>query len=502
MVTGLGPGTTSRLASPERRARLLLLAILALAVGELSSVSLADEIYLKNGRKIVGAVTREDSKQIFYERAGNEFAIPRSLVERIEKFSSPPPQAAGPANDLSSSPSAHDLQLPLPPAPNPAIEEQSQAVKGDAIDDTYLERLDNDFLRNPSAQNRRVLAQAYQDAAIFLTRRGDPEAAIEKYRHALKFAPDDLAMTLALGYLLVKQNHHPEAINLLLPAVLRNPKVPDIPMLLGSAYYSTERLDQAIAEWKKALAMSDNPRLREALDRVERERNVAGSYLELHSEHFLLRCEERGVRALGEEVLRTLEASFHELQLDLDIYPRDNIVVLLYPNETFRDITRSASWVGALNDGKIRIPVSGLSTMTLELARVLKHELTHSFVQQVTVGRCPVWFNEGLAQLEEGATTAALGNRLARAFHTAPAYSALESSFMELPEDVVGMAYAKSLAAVEYLRETYGLGEIRRLLKSMAGNPNFSSLLQEELRLTYPALEDAVAAYLEKRYGS
>jgi tetratricopeptide (TPR) repeat protein len=273
-------------------------------------------------------------------------------------------------------------------------------------------------------------------------------------------------------------------------------------MLLGSAYYATERLDQAIAEWKKALAMSDNPRLREALDRVERERNVAGSYLELHSEHFLLRCEERGVRALGEEVLKTLEASFHELQLDLDVYPRDTIVVLLYPNETFRDITRSSSWVGALNDGKIRVPVSGLSTMTLELARVLKHELTHSFVQQVAVGRCPVWFNEGLAQLEEGATTAALGNRLARGYHKAPAYSALESSFMELPEDVVGMAYAKSLAAVEYLRETYGLGEIRRLLKSMSGSPNFSSLLQEELRLTYLALEDAVAAYLEKRYGS
>ena len=501
MVTGLGPGTTSRLASPERRARFLPLAILALAVGQLSSVSLADEIYLKNGRKIVGAVTREDSKQIFYERAGNEFAIPRSLVERSEKFSSPPAQG-GPANDLPSSPSAHDLPLPLPPTLNPATEGQSQAVKGDAIDDTYLERLDNDFLRNPSAQNRRVLAQAYQDAAIFLTRRGDPEAAIEKYRHALKFAPDDLAMTLALGYLLVKQNHHAEAINLLLPAVPRNPRVPDIPMLLGSAYYATERLDQAIAEWKKALAMSDNPHLREALDRVERERNVAGFYLELHSEHFLLRCEERGVRALGEEVLKTLEASFHELQLDLDIYPRDTIVVLLYPNETFRDITRSSSWVGALNDGKIRVPVSGLSTMTLELARVLKHELTHSFVQQVTAGRCPVWFNEGLAQLEEGATTAALGNRLAHGYHRAPAYSALESSFMELPEEVVGMAYAKSLAAVEYLRETYGLGEIRRLLKSMSGNPNFSALLRGELRLTYPALEDAVAAYLEKRYGS
>jgi len=38
--------------------------------------------------------------------------------------------------------------------------------------------------------------------------------------------------------------------------------------------------------------------------------------------------------------------------------------------------------VGALNDGRIRVPVEGLTSMTEELARVLKHELTHSFVGQ------------------------------------------------------------------------------------------------------------------------
>ena len=60
-------------------------------------------------------------------------------------------------------------------------------------------------------------------------------------------------------------------------------------------------------------------------------------------------------------------------------------MVLLYPNQDFRDITRAPNWVGALNDGKIRIPVSGLTQMTPDLARVLKHELTHSFYHLGTV---------------------------------------------------------------------------------------------------------------------
>ncbi len=139
--------------------------------------------------------------------------------------------------------------------------------------------------------------------------------------------------------------------------------------------------------------------------------------------------------------------------------------------------------------------------MTPEVARVLKHELTHSFIRQITLGRCPTWFNEGLAQLEEGSSTVGLGSQLARAFSSMPPYPELEGSFMGLPTAQAGLAYAKSLAALEYLRDTQGLGEIRRILKAMPAHPEFSSLIQEELRLTYPAFEQEVAAYVEKRYG-
>jgi hypothetical protein len=45
------------------------------------------------------------------------------------------------------------------------------------------------------------------------------------------------------------------------------------------------------------------------------------------------------------------------------------------------------------------------------------------------------------------------------------------------------------------------MGEIRRLLKAIPSNPDFSSLLQAEIRLSYPAFEQEVAAYLSKRYG-
>jgi tetratricopeptide (TPR) repeat protein len=479
------------------------LATLALALALLPAASLADVIYLKNGRKIVAQVTREDSKQVFYEVAGGELAIPRSMVDHIEKSPEPAPSETPGERPRQA---GHAREMPLPPAPGgeTAAENGSPVIKDGSIDEAYLRHLDNDMVYSRSPENGSRLKKGYQRAAVFLTRQGNPEAAIEKYQHALKFLPDDLPLTLALGYLLVTQNHYLEAVDLLLPATDHHPGSPDLHLLLGSAFYGQENLDQAIAEWNKALAIADNPRLREAIAKAERERDLAASYMELRSEHFLLRYEGREAEKLSGEVLDSLEGSFRDLVLDLDYSPREVIVVLLYPSQAFRDITRSPSWVGAMNDGKIRVPISGLSTVNAELARVLKHELTHSFVRQITLGHCPTWFNEGLAQLEEGATTAALGTQLAHALAAGrvPTLLTLEAPFVNLPADQVGMAYAESLAALQYLRDAFGQGEIRRLLKTMPSNPDMNSLLQDELRLSYPAFEQEVANYISKRYGS
>lgn len=492
------PQGRSKLTSLSR-SLLLSGAVLSLALAP--SSLLADVIYLKNGRKIIAAVAREDAKQIYLVREGGEYALPWTLVERVEK--SPPPAAEESAGE-SSEPPEPPRDLPLPPPPAAEETSGSPVIKDGIIDEGYLRQLDDEFSRRPSAENQQRLKQGYREAAIFQVRKGDAEAAIDRYRHVLRSVPHDLSTTLALGYLLVTQNQFLEAMDLLLPATDRKPRSGDLHVLLGSAFYGMENLDQAIAEWNKALDIQDNPKVREAVAKAERERDTTSTYMELRSDHFLLRYEGREVEALSSEVLRTLEVDFRDLQLDLDFSPRETIVVLLYPNQAFRDIARSPSWVGAVNDGKIRVPVSGLSTMTPDLARVLRHELTHSFVRQITLGRCPTWFNEGLAQLEEGATTTSLGTQLARAFEGdhLPLFSALESSFMGLPADQVGLAYAKSLAALEYLRDTFGMVEVRRLLKALPGNTDINSLLQDELRLNYSAFEQEVANYIVKRYGS
>ncbi len=481
----------------------LVAAFLSLAWAAGPPAALADTIFLKNGRKIEARVTREDSTEVVCEREGGEITLPRSLVDHIEKGPLPSPQAPE-ANQPSTGNQRLPLPLPAPTGSRPAHSMDSPVVHGGRVDDALLRRLDDEFIRNSSEANRERLKQGYLAAANLKSLQGDPEAAIADYRHALKLVPNDLFLTLALGNLLVTQQHFLEAVSLLLPASDHFSQSAELHILLGAAFYGQENLDQAVAEWKKAQAVQDSPRLRNALARAEKEQAGTSSYQELRSPHFLLRYDGTVAEGISGEVLKTLEAVFYDLERDLDFYPTETIVVLLYPNQAFQDITRAPNWMGALYDGKIRVPVSGLTTMTPELASVLKHELTHSFVRLITQGTCPTWFNEGLAQLEQGATTASVGAPLARALASGqiPPLSRLESSFANIPPEQVTLAYAESLAAVEYLRDTQGLGELRRLLRALAGNPNFEDLLGQELRSNYSEFQHDVAQYVEKRYGS
>ena len=309
------------------RRALFFLAALGFALLYLAAPCRADIIHLKNGRTIVAATTREDGKTIYYESNGGEYSIPQSVVERVEKVDAPPPEAAAGA---STTPATGKRAVPLPTLPGVELAPgtDSPVIKDDAVNETYLQNLASEVRQNPTPPNQHRLKQAYQEAAVFL-RKGEAEGAIDKYREALSRIPNDLALRLGLGYLLVTQVHNLEAMDVLLPATDRYPKSADLHLLLGSAYYGMENLDQAITEWNKALAIHDNANLREAVARAERERTVAGTYLELRSEHFLLRYESPEVEALSGKILDALETDFHDLVLDLDFYPNETIIVLL-----------------------------------------------------------------------------------------------------------------------------------------------------------------------------
>ena len=182
------------------------------------------------------------------------------------------------------------------------------------------------------------------------------------------------------------------------------PDDPEIAKLEGWAYYGMVKLDQAVAEWKRALAIAPDPEVQAALAKAERDSREEQNYRENESIHFTLHYDGSAEPELAREILRALEMHFGAIESELSYTPPDSIGVVLYTQQAFADITRAPSWVGALNDGRIRVPVQGLTSLTPDLSRILKHELTHSFVQQKTHSRAPIWLHEGDRAVDRRAT--------------------------------------------------------------------------------------------------
>ena len=454
----------------------------------------ADVIVLKSGRRISATNVVEEDDRVYYETRSGRLSFPKSAVERIERGAFV--ESGGGSSTFDS--------LPAPRAePAEGAEEIFRAAVHDgSVDREYIARLENESKPGDVASTGRVVA-AHQAAAQFETRRGELGRAIDHYRRALTFAPEHVRLLVYISHLHLRRSEFTTAIDYLERGRRVAPDNPEVAMLLGWAYRSTNRLDKAVEELQRSLKLRDDPDVRAALEKVQRDQEEEKSYREGGSTHFTVRYNGKAEPALAREILRTLERHFTAIESALSFTPTDSIAVILYTEQAFADITRAPGWAGAVNDGRIRVPVEGLTVVDLELSRVLKHELTHSFIRQKTRERCPTWLNEGLAQWMEGMNSGEYGAQIGEMIEKNGPLPVdfLEGSFLRLSGGSAALAYAASLAMVEYMVRTHGMGDVQRLLDRITSEPSTEAALRSTYRMDYGELQQEAAKYLKKTYG-
>jgi tetratricopeptide (TPR) repeat protein len=375
-------------------------------------------------------------------------------------------------------------------------------VRDGSINTDLLSKLESEASANPSGPAIARVVAAEAAAAKFEVSVGDFEHAVDHYNVGLRFDPENAGLLLEAAYLHLKRSEYTAASDLLDHARRISPDSADVAKLSGWAYYGLNRAADAVKQWRRAMEIQPDDDTKHALEKAERDAQEEAEYHEGQTTHFRLKYNGEATPALARDVLKTLEAQFDEISSALNYSPPEPIGVILYTNQSFMDITRAPSWSGALNDGRIRVPVSGLSSMTAELARVLKHELTHSFVGQRTGGRCPVWLQEGLAQFMEGKRSRNNAAGLSNAFEHHMEFSLLsyETSWLTLPKESASVAYAWSLAVVETIMTENGVDDMERILERIAGGSSAEDAIRAVLRADYSELMLSTAQFLRKAY--
>src|ERR1700742_2967568 len=391
---------------------ILRVGVVGIALGSvLVGAARADTIVLKNGRRIVALSVVEDGDKGRYETAAGQLSLPKSIVDHIER---------GPVGVMPDSPAAAAANLAIaPPAFESDAEVEKATVHDGAIDRNYLSHVESEARSGDPKANARA-ARALHAASQFELAHGDMEHALNDERSALTFVPDDPMILMNVAYLHLKRSEYKASMEYLERARRVAPDDPEVAKLEGWAYYGMVKLDQAVAEWRRALAIAPDPEVMAALAKAERDRREEQNYRENESIHFTLHYDGNSEPELAKEILRALEMHFGSIESELNYTPPDSISVVLYTQQAFADITQAPAWVGALNDGRIRVPVQGLNEVTPELSRVLRHELTHSFIQQKTRGHAPTWIQEGLAQWMEGKRSDGIAPALIRMQAVAP----------------------------------------------------------------------------------
>jgi len=341
-------------------------------------------------------------------------------------------------------------------------------------------------------------------AGKFEFEHGNIAQSRQYFESALRSQPDSSTILTYYAAVLIRTGNAGQALPYAQHAVRSNPNSADAYTMLGYAQFSSDRTQEAIASWKRSLELRPDAVVQRFLAKAQREQAAESEFVQNETSHFVLHYEGKQTsEAFRGQILTVLESDYDDLVRDLGTPPRDNILVTLYTETAFFDVTQAPTWAGAINDGKLRIPISGLSSVTPELARVLKHELAHSFIMKLSGSRCPPWLNEGIAQLLEPRTLGGDGHQLAllyKAQQNIP-LNVLEGSFTRLSGPRAYIAYAESLAAVDYINHSYGLSDIQRILDRISQGSSTEAALRATIHSDYGQFETDLGRYLADRYG-
>jgi len=452
----------------------------------------ADTIHLKNGRTILADHVRENGSRFEYDIGDDSYAIPKSSVERVEAGGMPASRVSSGASRVA------DLPVFVPA--------DSLANEGDLPKTIVRDgKVDSDAVAKLEGKgNAELSATADFIAGKFEFDHGNIGEARRYFDSALRFQPENATVLIYYAALLVRTGNPLQALPYAQRAVAAAPESPDAYTVLGYAQQASDRTKDAVVSWKRSLELRPDAAVDQYLAKAQREENAETDFAQRESSHFVMHYEGKQTsEAFRGQILGALESDYEDLARDLGTPPRDNILVTLYTEQAFFDVTRAPSWSGALNDGKLRIPISGLNSMTPELARVLKHELAHSFINQLSAGRCPPWLHEGIAQLLEPKSLGSDGHRLAQSFKSQQniPMNALEGSFMRFSGAEAYVAYAESLAAVSYINDSYGMGDIQRILQRLSEGSSTEAALRATIHSDYGQLESDLAKYLSDKYG-
>ncbi len=421
-----------------------------------------------------------------------------SISESIEPQLGPalqPPESAALERIPATEPLSDELTEPAQGQKRPTTVPKEAA---EAMDEGRYEKawsiLKKHMESNP---NDEKVAEAFKFAGSKIAKKYFDDKEYTQAAHYLRdvepYLPDDAELHASLGAIYYSEKDYSRSRRYLDDALRLGIDDPNVHYMMARMYYyQDDDMDMARRHLRKALQLNpDRKDLRKFLHKITAEESVEEDFIAADSEHFIVKYQGAKDVDAAYTVLYILEEAWSDIGYDLGDYPSEPVVVILYTGKQFKQVTKSPHWVGGLYDGRIRLPVAGLPDKTDDdLRRLLYHEYTHVIVHRIAEGQCPIWFNEGLAQLMQIRAGASPDPWLKTSVVEQGRVSSLKSlsgPFLKLSSERALKAYTTSYFATKFFVREYGLTAASNVLEKIGEGKSFEEALRE---VTGTKLED------------
>lgn len=273
---------------------------------------------------------------------------------------------------------------------------------------------------------------------------------------------------------------------------------------LGLVQFETDNREQAIELWEQALKLS--PGRKEIIDLLAKSRKenaVESSMDRGHSSRFDLTYDPGVDTSFALAILDVLESAANLVGAELGLFPEARVPVGIYKRDDYKTVTDSPDWSGGFYDGKIRLPFGALNEITPAMRGILYHEYAHVVVFELTRGNCPLWLNEGIAEMFGRMQYNRSLPGFARAARTGKLidFRKLEANFSDFSAANAALAYQQSYALVNYMVINYGWHRVKQILSGLGRGLSFDAAVTEVLKdynVTYDTMVKEWRASVEK----
>lgn len=233
---------------------------------------------------------------------------------------------------------------------------------------------------------------------------------------------------------------------------------------------------------------------------------ASSEWEELKGNHFIVYYNRNSDRHVAETVLRRAEDYYRRIGEEIGYTRYSNFwtweervkIVLFADQASYVKTTGQPDWsVGYANRDTQLFESRSIVSYNQQSGfyeSILPHEISHLILRDFIGEEIPVWFDEGVAQLQEADKSEIaqqMMSILAKRGQTVPLDTLVRWNIRKEQDQMkIKVFYAESLSVVEFLIGQYGSQDFGRLCRQMRDGKNF----EEALRSVYTTRMDSQAA--------